>query len=173
MNFLEKIMYNGCMEQNRKQKSLQQGFYVGAFLLVIVILGFYFFFRNSQPKVTQDVSSGKITLTESEKVKIPKNPADNSPPAGSVTNEPAEDIVADPLAAPNVDNIMKEPLIGDRLKQYRQLQTSLYVQQEIYNMMAKDRDRETDPTIKARLEKDMAIIEKKIISIQKELDNFH
>lgn len=166
-------MYNGCMEQNRKQKSLHQGFYIGAFLLLILVLGIYFFFRNSQPKVIRDDSSGKITLTENGEVKIPKNPADNSPPAGSVTNEPAEDIEADPLAAPNVDNLMKEPLIGDRLKQYRQLQTSLYVQQEIYNMMVKDRDREIDSVIKAKLEKDMAIIEKKIISIQKELDNFH
>jgi len=161
------------MEQNRKQKSLQQSFYVGAFLLLIVILGIYFFFRNSQPKVTQDVSPEKITLTESGKVRIPKNPADNSPPAGSVTNEPTEDIGANPLAAPNVDNLMKEPLIGDRSIQYRQLQTSLYVQQEIYNMMVKKKDTETNPAIKAQLEKDMAIIEKKIISIQKELDSFH
>ena len=86
---------------------------------------------------------------------------------------PTEDIEADPLAAPNVDNLIKEPLIGDKLIQYRQLQTSLYVQQEIYNMMVKSRDKETDPAIKARLEKDIAILEKKIISIQKELDSFH
>lgn len=161
------------MEQNRKQKSLQPGFYIGALLLLIMIFGIYIYSRNSQSKITQEKSSDKITITDSGKVKIPKNPADNSPPAGSVTNKPAEDIGANPLAAPNVDNLIKEPLIGDRLKQYRQLQTSLYVQQEIYNFMVKDRDKETDPAIKAKLEKDMEIIEKKIISIQKELDNFH
>ncbi|MCE5224164.1 hypothetical protein LLG10_08335 [bacterium] len=161
------------MVQNRKRKGLQPGFYVGALLLLIVILGFYIYYRNPQSTMTQEKSSDKITITDNGKVNIPKNPADNSPPAGSVTNQPEEDIVSNPLAAPNVDSLIKEPLAGDRLKQYRQLQTSLYVQQEIYNFMIKDRDKETDPDIKAKLEKDIEIIEQKIISIQKEIDSFH
>lgn len=166
-------MYNVYMKEiMRKYWRLYKGVLIGS-LVLILFLGIFFRFQFYSPKPLQDFSSGTITLTEREKDGIKQNPADNSPPDNSLPNEPVKETGSSPLATPNVDNLQKEPLSGERLQQYRLLQNSLHVQQEIYMLMIQARDKETDPTVKAQVENDIAVIEKKIQEIQQALDTFH
>jgi|GEM_PF-2948244 len=134
--------------------------------LVIVI-------PKHSPSVSSEFSSSPPLMIDSDMGRVPKNPADNSPPPETNTGNQPEVKNANPLAVTGVEDIQKEPLTGERLQQYRLLQTSLHIQQEIYQMMLRNKDKETDPKMREQIQKDLQTIEKKIQEIQKELDKFH
>ena len=156
----------------KKYRRMFKGIFISLSVLIL-FLGVFFSIQYFKPNQMQDFSRVKINVTEREKEGIKQNPADNSSPTSSSSNESVTEVGSTPLAAPNVDNLQKEPLTGERLKQYRLLQNSLHIQQEIYIMMINAKDKETDPAVKVQVEKDIAVIEQKIQEIQKELDKFH
>lgn len=125
------------------------------------------------PSVSSEPSPHPPFMIDSDTVRVPKNPADNSPPPETNNTNQPEVKNAAPLAVTGVEDMESEPLTEERLQKYRLLQTSLRIQEEIYQMMLRNKDKETDPKLIEQFQKDLQTIEKRIQEIQKELDTFH